>query len=58
VGQKQVIQGWDNGVIGIQVGGTRRLIIPPALAYGAQGSSPRIPPNATLIFDVTVVSIG
>jgi hypothetical protein len=58
VGQKQVIQGWDKGVIGMQVGGERRLIIPAALAYGAQGAGSTIPPNATLIFDVTIVSIG
>ena len=52
----QIIPGWDEGLIGVKVGGTRRLIIPPALAYGEQGSGP-IPANATLVFDVTVVSI-
>jgi len=56
LGQQQVIPGWDEGLVGVKVGGTRRLIIPPALAYGAQGQGP-IPPNATLIFDVTVVGI-
>jgi FKBP-type peptidyl-prolyl cis-trans isomerase len=58
VGQAQVISGWNIGLIGMKVGGTRRLIIPPALGYGAQGSPPTIPANSTLIFDVTVVSIN
>ena len=56
LGQAQVIPGWNQGLIGIKAGGTRRLIIPPALAYGAQGQGP-IPPNATLIFDVTAVFV-
>jgi FKBP-type peptidyl-prolyl cis-trans isomerase FkpA len=60
LGQGQVIEGWDKGLIGIRSGGTRRLIIPAALAYGSQGASQgkvAIPPNATLIFDVTAVSV-
>lgn len=55
--QPQVIEGWNIGLDGMKIGGTRRLIIPPALGYGAAGSPPTIPPNATLIFDITLVSI-
>jgi FKBP-type peptidyl-prolyl cis-trans isomerase len=58
LGQGQVIKGWDEGVVGMKRGGSRRLIIPAALAYGAAGQPPTIPPNSTLIFDVTVVSIS
>ncbi len=57
IGQGKVIKGWEEGLVGIKVGGTRRLIIPAALAYGPQGSPPVIPANAVLIFDITVVSI-
>jgi hypothetical protein len=58
IGQGQVIAGWDQGLIGIKAGGSRRLIIPPDMGYGASGSPPTIPANAVLIFDVTVVKIG
>ncbi|PWT70792.1 MAG: peptidylprolyl isomerase [Chloroflexi bacterium] len=57
IGQAQVISGWNLGLIGMKPGGTRRLIIPPELGYGAQGQPPTIPANSTLIFDITLVSI-
>jgi FKBP-type peptidyl-prolyl cis-trans isomerase len=56
-GQGQVIKGFDEGMLGMQEGGIRRLIIPAALAYGAQGSPPAIPPNANLIFDIQMIAV-
>lgn len=53
----QVIQGWNEGVPGMCVGGTRELTIPPALGYGAQGAGSVIPPNATLHFTITLLSV-
>lgn len=53
-----VIQGWQQGVPGMKVGGTRRLVIPAALAYGDQSPSPNIPRNSDLVFDIELVSIG
>jgi len=58
VGKGEVIKGWDAGLVGMKPGETRRLIIPGEIAYGAQGSGSTIPPNATLVFDVTLLSIG
>lgn len=53
----QVIQGWQQGVPGMKVGGTRRLVIPAELAYGKESPSPNIPPNSDLVFDIELVSI-
>lgn len=58
LGVGQVIQGWDQGVAGMKVGEKRKLIIPPSLGYGAQGAGGVIPPNATLVFEVTMIKIG
>ncbi len=52
-----VLPGWDQGLVGMREGGERRLIVPPELAYGEQGNRPRIPPNATLLFDVTLFTV-
>jgi peptidylprolyl isomerase len=55
LGKGQVIPGWEQGVVGMKVGGRRELIIPAALGYGAKGSPPKIPPNETLIFIVDLL---
>lgn len=57
-GLNQVIQGWTKGVPGMKVGGTRRLVIPAAMAYGAHSPSPNIPANSDLVFDIELVAIA
>ena len=57
VGNAPVIAGWNQGLIGMRVGGRRQIIIPPALGYGSSGAGDAIPPNATLIFVVDAVAV-
>ena len=58
LGAGHVIKGWDEGVQGMKIGGTRLLTIPPALGYGARGAGGVIPPNATLLFEVELLKVG
>jgi FKBP-type peptidyl-prolyl cis-trans isomerase FkpA len=57
LGAQEVIPGWDEGVAGMKVGGTRLLTIPPAMGYGARGAGGVIPPNATLVFEVDLLEV-
>jgi len=56
-GINSVIEGWEEGIVGLKAGGTRQLVIPPSLAYGPYGRSPFIPPNAVLVFTVQLVTV-
>jgi FKBP-type peptidyl-prolyl cis-trans isomerase FkpA len=57
IGAGRVIKGWDEGIIGMKVGGQRTLVIPPDKAYGEKGAGALIPPNSTLVFDVELMGI-
>ena len=57
LGAGDVIKGWDRGIVGMKEGGRRKLVVPSKLGYGKKGSAPEIPPDATLLFDVTLERI-
>jgi peptidylprolyl isomerase len=58
LGESQVIKGWDEGVVGMKVGGRRRITIPPSMAYGKRGAGGVIGPDETLVFVVDLLSVG
>jgi FKBP-type peptidyl-prolyl cis-trans isomerase FkpA len=57
LGDGQVIRGWEDGIVGMRVGGLRRLVVPPALAYGRRGTT-AVPSNATLVFEILLVGVN